>query len=83
MKKENIKTGIIIILIIVILVSALFIGIPKYNQYQQIKGAQIGYEQAIIDIMNQVSSCQRIPLIYNNQTIEIIAIGCLKNGGLK
>jgi len=77
MKREKIKTIIIIILAITILVGALFIAIPKYNQSQQIKGAQIGYEQAIIEVMQQVSTCQAIPLTFNNQTINIIAVDCL------
>lgn len=79
MKKEKLKTIIIIVLAMIILVSALFIGISKYNQVQQLKGAKIGYEQCIVDVMNQVSTCQPVPLIFNEQTINIVAIDCLQN----
>jgi hypothetical protein len=78
MKREKIKTLAIIILVIIILLGIILFAIPKYNQAQQIKGAQIGYEQCIVDIMQQVSTCQAIPLTYNNQTINIIAVDCLQ-----
>ena len=80
MKKEKIKTIAIIILAVIILASASLVGVSKYSQTQQIKGSQIGYEQCIVDVMNQVTTCQPVPLTFNNQTINIIAIECLQNG---
>lgn len=77
MKKEKLKTIIIIAMAIVILVGALFVFIPKYNETQQIKGAQIGYEQAIVELMQQASTCQPVSLYFENQTMEIIAVDCL------
>jgi len=79
------KILIITIILAILLVSAIsYIIIDKYQEkkqreqieiYQQ--WAQYGYEQAIIQIMQQVVTCQQVPLRIENQTINIIAIGCL------
>ena len=46
--------------------------------YQQ--GAQYGYEQAIIQVVQQAATCQQVPLRIQNQTINMIAVDCLKQG---
>ena len=71
------KTLIIIGLVITILIGlSYFLIIPKYNLWQLTKGFQIGYSQAIIDVMQRSATCQEVPLSFQNQTIIIKAIGC-------
>lgn len=80
------KRNIILIVLSVLLVLAVgYIGYDLYleNQlqkqieiYQQ--GAQVGYEQAITQLFQQAQSCQQVPIFYNNQTLNIIAVECLQ-----
>jgi len=82
----KIKSTIVIVILIVLLAIALgYIGYVEYAKintqkqlsvYQQ--GAQAGYEQAIIQVMQQASTCQQVPLHYNNNTVNLIAVECLQ-----
>lgn len=74
----------IIILIILLLASIGYILFDKYRTtkaqeqlsfFQQ--GVQIGYEQAILQLIQQASTCQPVPVFANNQTINMIAVECL------
>ena len=79
------QTIAVITLIILLLVAIGFIGYNYYansraSQDQTIftQGAQYGYQQAIVQVMQQASTCQQVPLTYNNQTISMIAVPCLQ-----
>lgn len=80
------KTGAIIIVLIILLVLALsYIGYTEYSKRQTQKqlsafqqGVQAGYEQAIVQIVQQAATCQQVPLRIGNQTINIIAVECLQ-----
>jgi uncharacterized membrane protein (DUF485 family) len=48
----------------------------QFNAYQQ--GVQVGYEQAVLALVQQVSTCQQVPVTYGNQTINVIAVACLQ-----
>ena len=82
MKKE----GIVILVLFFLLVGTVgFIIIDKYIEirernrfevYQQ--GAQFGYEQAVAQLFQQAITCQQIPVIYQNQTVNMIAVECLQ-----
>ena len=81
MKKERI----IMIALIVLLVIALgYIIVDKYQEkkqqeqigiYQQ--GVQAGYEQAVVQLMQQAATCKPVPVTHKNQTINVYAIECL------
>ncbi len=80
MKKALIIT---IILVVLLVLTIGYIAIDKYQEkqteiYQE--GAQYGYEQAILQVMQQAVTCQQVPLTIENQTINIIAVGCLQQG---
>lgn len=88
-KKKMKKTPIIIIIILAIflILTITYIFINEYREskekgqidiFQQ--GAQYGFEFAINQIINQVVTCQQVPLIFENQTINIIAVDCLQQG---
>jgi hypothetical protein len=75
----------IIILVILLLVAVGYIAYGKIIQMQNKKqltvyqqGAQLGFEQAIIQVAQQASTCQPVPLMVSNQTINVIAIECLQ-----
>ena len=79
----------IFVLAILLVVAAVYIGISKYRESKAERdfglvqqGAQIGYEQAVVDLMKQASTCEQVPLYYNNGTanftISIIAVDCLQ-----
>ena len=75
------KTLVIIILVIVLIA---VVGNNYYEKYQQSQQqrrvglVQAGYTQAIIDVARLASTCQAVPLIIGNQTINMIAVECLQ-----
>lgn len=78
MKKQKIIT---IVLAVLLVLAVSYIIIDKYNEYkqqEQINIFQQGYELAIIQIAQQASTCQQVPLNIQNQSINIIATECLK-----
>ncbi|MBU2052742.1 MAG: hypothetical protein KJ721_00705 [Nanoarchaeota archaeon] len=81
-KKINI---VVTVLLILLVLAGGYIAYDKYATWKQQSdlstfqtGAQYGYEQAITQLFQQSQSCQQIPIIYNNQTINIIAVECLQ-----
>lgn len=79
------------IIITIVVLSVLLLGTIGYIGYdfysdakvqEQMEiyqaGAQIGYEQAISQIIQIASSCQQVPLRMNNQTINIVSVECLQ-----
>lgn len=81
------KTKIIIIisfLIGLIIVLSSSIGYEKYAQtkiekeqtiYRQ--GINDGVNAIVIQIMQQASTCQKVSLKANNQTMEVVSVSCL------
>lgn len=80
------KTGVVIVILILLLVLSLgYIGYIKYSGWQLGKqisiyqdGVKLGYEQAIIQIVQQASACQQVPLRVENQTTNIVSVNCLE-----
>lgn len=77
------KNIVIIVLVVLLVIAALYIGYSWYANYQlqnQIsvyqQGAQAGYEQAIIQVVQQAVTCVQVPLRVGNQTINIVAVDC-------
>ncbi len=81
------KTRIIILVLVVLLVLTVgYIILDKYQEKKQQEqfdifkqGAQYGYEQAIVQLVQQASTCQQVPVNVENQTINFIAVECLSN----
>ena len=76
------KNKIIIVLSIVVVLIILFIiGMLVIKPAIQRRDAGMvnqGIQYTIITLMEQVATCQVVPLIFENQTIEVIAIECLQ-----
>ena len=80
------KINVTVIVLAVLLVLALcYIGYDKYAVWKQQRdlsnfqiGAQYGYEQAITQLYQQAQTCQQVPIIYENQTLNIVAVECLQ-----
>ena len=80
-----IKRGIIVGTLSVLLVIAVgYIIVDAYTEAKQQEqfdlvqqGVQLGYQQAILQIIEQASTCQQVPLFFNKQTINVIAVECL------
>ena len=80
------KNGVIILVLSICLVVA--VGFIAYSTYQNIKiqrdqnlfiqGANQGFETAIGQVFQAVSTCQQTPLTFNNQTINLIAVECIQ-----
>lgn len=87
MKQKNQIIAIIAIVVLgLLLVGAVgYITLDKYQQKQGQKqlttfqqGAQAGYEQAVIQLFQQAATCQPVPIRVENQTMNIVAVECLK-----
>jgi predicted negative regulator of RcsB-dependent stress response len=82
MKKQKIM---IIAVIVALVVAVGYIIIDQYNEKQQQKiteayqqGIQIGYEQAVVQLIQEAVTCQPVPVRYKNQTINVFAVECLQ-----
>lgn len=80
------KKNWVIIGMAVLLVGALgWIGVGKYQgakQEEQLgifqQGAQYGYEQAVVQVVQQAVTCEQVPISVGNQTINVVAVECLQ-----
>jgi hypothetical protein len=73
------------ILFIILVLALGYVAIDIYSEimvqeqfllFQQ--GAQFGYEQAVTQLFQQAASCQPVPVFFNNNTINVIAVECLQ-----
>ena len=73
------------ILIALLIIATGYIVYDKWNEsrerqrldvYQQ--GLNNGYTQAVTQIILQAVTCNQVPLVINNQTINMIAVDCLQ-----
>lgn len=76
---------IIVVLWVLLIIAVGYILINAYSNHKQEKnldiyqqGAQYGYEQAILQVAQQISTCQQVPLTIGEQTINVIAVECLQ-----
>jgi len=78
MRNKNIIISVLLILLV------LTIGYIVYSKYlekmedKKLEFFQAGYSKAILDVAQQVSTCQQIPLKVGNQTINILDVRCLR-----
>ena len=68
---------VLVILILLILVAYVFFVQPAIEN-RQAKAQAEGYEFAIVSVMQAAAQCQPVPLTYNNQTINLVAVECLQ-----
>ena len=81
----------LIILVVVLtagfFIFAVYMGITGYvamsqnpieNEQIFQQGLQIGYTEAVLQIMNLSLSCQPVPVYAGNATVELIAVDCLR-----
>ena len=77
---HNKERIVIVVLVIILLIAAVYIGIRKYEDSQQStfkQGAQSGYEQAIVTIMQQAATCKPVPVHAGNVSMNLFATECL------
>lgn len=84
MRMDKQKTTAIVLAILLILAVG-YIVIGKYQESQTQKqltvyqqGVQLGYQQAIVQLIQQAATCQQVPVTFQNQTINMVAVECLK-----
>ena len=79
------KINIVVFILALLLIAALgYIIIDKYRAAQQRQqlsvfqqGIQVGYQQAILQLIQQVETCQQVPVTFQNKTINVISVDCL------
>ena len=85
MPGEIIYQLIIIFLGILLILAVSYIIFEKWQAAEQREqlsifqqGAQYGYEQAVLQLMQQAITCEPVPIFVKNQTINLIAVECLQ-----
>jgi len=83
-KMEKQTMGLIAVAIVLVIALG-YIVVDKYQEgkvqeqvavYQQ--GMQMGYQQAITQLVQQAATCQAVPVTVQNQTINMVAIECFQ-----
>lgn len=84
MARMNQKTVMVFLLVLLVLALA-YIVFDKYTEYREQQkyeafqeGVQVGYEQAVVQVMQQLATCQPVPLYVGNQTLNAVAVECLQ-----
>ncbi len=78
MKKNKVIVGLLVTVVLLILfIVGMFVIKPAIQKYRD-KMINAGMEYAVFLLMQEVSTCKLIPLTFENQTIEVIAIECLQ-----
>lgn len=83
------KKKIVVVVLAALLIGAFgYFGIGKYNDGMQEKeieifqqGAQYGFESAVVQAVQLAVTCEKVPFRIENQTIDMIAVDCLSQGG--
>lgn len=82
MKRQKL---LIIILSVLLLLAAFYIAVTKVTEQNTAKmqsaydqGMQTGYESAVKQLLQQLSTCNPVPVFADNVTLNAIAIECLE-----
>ena len=74
--KTKIVLSLIIIALVIFIVSWMVIRPLIVNHNNKMRGQ--GVEYAVVTIMQQVATCQQVPLNFENTTINVVAVDCLQ-----
>lgn len=85
MKKETKTTVTMWVMAVLLLIALTYIVNGMYQQSKRDKQAEIyqmgardGYEQAVVEVIQQAATCRQVPLSVRNVTINIVAVECLE-----
>ena len=86
-KKKVLITLLVAIIVVMaaILVYIFVIG-PAFTGFvvqKQTEGYSFGYQEVVLNIMQRAATCQPVPLTFENQTINLVAMRCLPAGCLQ
>lgn len=83
--KRNLKKIIISIVVVLAIIAIIYLGVSASRNIQAQRneiifsqGLELGYQEAIVQIVNLTTTCQTVPLYVGNYTTEIIATDCLR-----
>ncbi len=76
-KKVKIIIYVLAILLVFSFSYILFITYQNAKVSLLQQGAQFGYQQAVLEVLQQAEVCQPIPIWVGNKTKELIAVDCL------
>lgn len=80
-KRNKFILGLILTIVILLgVIGYIFLLNPAINGFivqQQTLGAQYGIQNTILTIAQQAAQCKVVPLNVGNQTINLVAVGCL------
>ncbi len=66
-----------IIMLMLVFIAYIFLVKPAISGLV-VEGQNQGIQYTILSIMQQAATCQEVPLTFGNQTINIVAVDCIK-----
>ena len=81
------KKIIITVLAILLIVSVAFTFYDRIQQRKQFEaqglaiyqqGAQVGYENAVVSLIEQAAKCEPVPIFAGNYSLNIVAVECFQ-----
>ncbi|MFC1801703.1 hypothetical protein ACFLZB_04540 [Nanoarchaeota archaeon] len=85
MKAKKCSKWSIIVLAVLLAAAVIFIAVTQIQSYNEKKsieiyqtGMQVGYETAVRQLMEELATCQAVPVFADNVTIEAVAVECLQ-----
>ena len=71
-----------------LILATLYVIYGEYNRLNMVvaqtsynAGYQEGYQDSVVQLLNEVAKCQPVPITFNNQQVEVIGVACLQQGG--
>jgi flagellar basal body-associated protein FliL len=85
-KKSGLIIAVLFILLLVAVGYIVYVEIATRQAQKQLSiyqqgaedGAQFGFEQAILQILQPALACQQVPLTFQEQTVNLVAVECIQ-----
>ena len=85
---SNRMSGQTIAIVVLSMMLIMVVGYLGFTAYKEAKvtgdqrliqqGLVTGYEQAVVQLLQQASTCQVVPVRYQNLTLNLVAVECLE-----
>jgi len=70
-----------IVIAVWLIFATLYVIYGEYNRLNMFVAQtsyNAGYQDSVVQLLNEVAKCQPVPITFNNQTVEVIGMACLQ-----